>query len=316
MNKGDHIIFDSVRTQVRDMFPDASFYELPTQMPISKRVLKWYSDIELRFVCGTNLLKNRMLYEMGRIPHFRGVRQWDIERGSSSLYGPAILLGCGWQRYQEGHDRYSEKLWNTVLDSRHMHSVRDEYTKEKLAELGITNVLNTGCPTLWKLTREHCSKVPAGKASRVVTTVTDYLRDEKADQRMLDILCRNYDRVYIWLQGYDDGAYLRTLDFHSNMEVIGGDLDTYDRLLEEQDTEFAGTRLHGGIRALQHGRRATFVAIDNRTIEMGRNFGLNYLERSRVDSLDDYLKEDHQCEIELPDEEIKRFKAQFGDNQQ
>ncbi len=313
MNKGDHIIFDSVRKQLCQMFPESSFYELPTQMPVSKRVLKWYSDIDLRFVCGTNLLKNDMLYEMGRRPHFKGVRQWDIELKNKKMYGPVVLLGCGWQKYQKGKDRYSEKLWNMLLDTGYSHSVRDSFTKEKLSELGINNVINTGCPTLWSLSKEHCKCIPTEKASRVITTVTDYHKDEKSDQRMLDTLLENYEKVYLWLQGYNDGDYVRSLNLHDKVTVISGGLDAYDRILEEDDIEYVGTRLHGGIRALQHKKRAVFVAVDNRTIEMGRDIGLNYLERKHINDLGDYIKTGHSNELALPEDEIMRFKSQFGE---
>ena len=313
MNDGDLIIFDSIEKQVVNFFPNTKIYELPTQMPVSKRVLKWYEDIDIRFLCGTNLLKNHMLFEWGRFrPHFKGIRQWDMDIRNKKLYGPVVLLGCGWQKYQKGKDRYSEKLWNLVLDSQYMHSVRDSYTKEKLAELGIRNVINTGCPTLWNLTKEHCKNIPVEKASTVVTTVTDYHKSIEDDQKMIDTLCANYEKVYIWLQGYKDGDYIKQLRLHDKIEVISGGLAAYDSLLSTDDIEFVGTRLHGGIRALQHRKRATFVAVDNRTIEMGNNVKLNYLKRKDIKHLDDYLNEKHRTEIILPEENIRKFKEQFG----
>ena len=312
MNEGDTIIVDSASKQIQDMFPDSKYIILPTQMPVSKRVLKWFSNVDLRFVCGTNLLRNQMLYQWGGLrPHFSGIRQWDFSLKDIDLYGPAVLLGCGWQKYQNGKDRISEFLWHRILDSRYLHSVRDEYTAEKLAELGINNVLNTGCPTLWMLTPEHCREIPKDKAENVVTTVTDYCPDEKADQFMLNLLSENYKRVYIWLQGHEDDNYVKKLTLKSNVIVLNGGLEAYDRLLDTDDIEFVGTRLHGGIRALQHKKRATFIAVDNRTIEMGKNRGLVFLERESIKDLNDLINSEQVCSISIPKDNIDRFKEQF-----
>ena len=312
MNEGDHIIFDGVRSQINGMFPGYKQYELPTQMPVSKKVLDWYKDIELRFVCGTNILKNNMLCEWGRIPHFKKFRQWDVNLCGANLYGPVILVGCGWQKYQNEKDLYSKLLWNKLLSTEYKHSVRDAYTQQKLSELGITNTINTGCPTLWSLTKEHCKEIPAEKANNVVTTITDYSQDLEKDQMMLNVLSKNYDSVYLWLQGYEDDLYAKLLSLPINCTVISGGLSEYDKLLgSEKDIEFVGTRLHGGIRALQHKKRTTFIAIDNRTIEMGDNFGLNYLRRTESDELEEYLLKPHKCNIVIPEKEIEEFKSQF-----
>ena len=312
MNMGDHIIFDAIRTQIDDMFPDTKYYELPTQMPVSERVLDWYSDIDLRFVCGTNLLKNNMRCEWGRyLPHFNGIRQWDIELKNRKKYGPVVLMGCGWQKYQQGKDKYSERLWNELLNKQYVHSVRDNYALVKLNELGISNVVNTGCPTLWSLTPEHCREIPTHKAESVVTTITDYRQDASSDQKMLNVLSEKYRHVYIWLQGYEDGDYLKRLSLKDNMTAINGGLTAFDRLLDRDDIEFVGTRLHGGIRALQHKRRAIFIAVDNRTKEMGKEIGLHYLERSNMNDLIDLVEDEQEYNIALPLKEITMFKEQF-----
>lgn len=312
MNEGDHIIFESASKEIEELFPDSKYVVFPTQMPVSRRVLKWYTKIDLRFICGTNLIRNQMLYEWGRFrPHFHGVRQWDITLRDSNLYGPAVMLGCGWQKYQKGKDWFSEQLWNKLLDDRYMHSVRDDYALEKLSEIGIRNAINTGCPTLWRLTPDFCGSIPKEKAQNVVTTITDYRPDERADQYMLDVLCENYNIVYVWLQGYGDKEYLKKLSLKNNIIVINGGLGSYDNLLERDDIEFVGTRLHGGIRALQHRKRATFIAVDNRTIEMGSNRGLNYLERKNINDLSDLINSKHNYHITIPEKEIERFKKQF-----
>ena len=105
--------------------------------------------------------------------------------------------------------QYTKDFWNYVLDKNVLHSVRDKLTKIKLAEMGITNVINTGCPTMWRLTETFCNSIPRGKARSVISTVTDYMPDIENDKYMLETLKKNYEHVYIWIQGQKDFEYLR-----------------------------------------------------------------------------------------------------------
>ena len=61
----------------------------------------------------------------------------------------------------------------------------DEYTKKKLESMGIRNVINTGCATLWQLTPDFCAGIPSHSASEAVTTLTDYRRDPQMINRWL-----------------------------------------------------------------------------------------------------------------------------------
>ena len=65
-------------------------------------------------------------------------------------------------------------LLKILLSKTYLHSVRDEYTKDMLERIGIKNVINTGCPTMWSLTEEHCKQIPIKKSNSVVFTITDY----------------------------------------------------------------------------------------------------------------------------------------------
>jgi polysaccharide pyruvyl transferase WcaK-like protein len=313
MNEGDHIIYSCITREITEMFPNSKYYELPTQMPVSKRVLKWFSDIDIRFLCGTNIIQRGMVYDLGRhFPHFIGIRQWDLDILNLDMYKPIILFGCGWRMYQRINDSLSAKVWKKLLNPEYMHSVRDEYTKLQLEKMGITNVINTGCPTVWSLTKEFCDNIPRHKAENVVTTITDYGTNIGHDQKMLDTLADNYHCVYLWVQGYNDDKYMQQLELRKNIVLISGGLKQYDDLLNSDiDIEYVGTRLHGGVRALQHGRRTTFIAIDNRTIEMGKNLNFNMLHRDDINSLAEYLKADRESNIHIPEDRIRKFNMQF-----
>lgn len=313
MNEGDHIIYNSASKYVKSIFSESRFVELPTQSVVSTKVLKWFNtDVDFKFVCGTNLLKYGMLIDKKRgFYRFRNVKQWEIPFWNSSLVGPCILLGCGWHHYQEHADVYSNILWNRILDHSYMHSVRDMYTKMRLADIGIENVIVTGCPTLWDLTTDFCAEIPTEKCDKVVTTLTNYNTDVVRDQIMLDLLSENYSLVKIWLQGHQDLHYIKKMSLRHNVKILFGGLDTFDKAMMDDSTEYVGTRLHGGIRALQLKRRSTIISIDNRAIEMGSDFNLNVFPRNEIKQISEYLSQRIVTDIKLPQKEIFEFSNQF-----
>ena len=67
------------------------------------------------------------------------------------------LLGVGMQSIDLEHDmsEYSKKLLKYMLNPKIIHSVRDDETKKALENIGIKNVINTSCPTMWALTPVH-----------------------------------------------------------------------------------------------------------------------------------------------------------------
>ena len=99
-----------------------------------------------------------------------------------------------------------------VLSSTAIHSVRDTYTAHMLAAIGVTNTVNTACPSLWGFTPERCAVLPRIKADNVVTTVTSYMKDRKTDQRLLDFLRARYREVYAWTPTASDYEYVLSLD--------------------------------------------------------------------------------------------------------
>ena len=69
--------------------------------------------------------------------------------------------------------------------------------------------------------------------------------------------------------------------------------------------------MHGGIRALQHGRRALIIAIDNRAREKHRDFNIPVLERDAMVDLEAWIKGGQATDIHIPIAEIDRFLRQF-----
>ena len=303
-NLGDEIIMRYCRRELENLFPGSRFAGIATHVLPTAEETALARRTKYKFVCGTNLLMSRIEHHWRWIlpEGFRGKR--DFRNG--------ILLGCGWGEYQEDCSEYTRMIYRSMLNPSVMHSVRDQYTADKLCRAGIRNVLNTGCPTTWGLTKEHCRAIPVGKADAVVTTVTDYRPDPEGDQEMLNILSRNYNRVYLWPQGRGDLTYLSNLKLPQNLQMLPRNLSALEAVLGGGNVDYAGTRLHGGIHALNYGVRTILLSVDNRAAEMGRDLGLPILERSRIaGELENRIREDFETKIHIPQDNIDRFRNQF-----
>jgi len=301
LNMGDHIIFNSVYNQLTSLINEAFVVEVSTHLPVS-RYLRYTRDFDYKFVCGSNLLRGKMN---------RLFRQWDINIFNAKYIGPCILVGVGWWQYGDEPNLYTKKLYKKILSTDYFHSVRDSYTEKQLKKMGFENVINTGCPSMWGLTKEHCSQIPVRKSDNVVCTITDYNRDVEQDRKLLEILCNNYRNVYLWLQGSNDFEYFKSLKLdNQRIKIIPPNLKAFDSILEK-DVDYVGTRLHAGIRALQKKKRTIIIAIDNRAIEKQKDFNLNCVHRNEIERLDSIINSTFSTNINIPIENIKKWKSQF-----
>ncbi len=304
LNLGDRIIFDSCLKTIKSLYPNAFLVSISTHLPVSCSYMRLLMDADLRFVCGSNLMDFR------NFPF----KQWDISIAKSMLIGPTILLGVGWRQYQARTNLYSRLLYRSVLSRDYVHSVRDGYTEKRLRAIGFDNVITTSCPTMWSLGAPHCRSIPRHKVESVVFTLTDYSRDREADRALVDILRKHYERLHFWVQGYNDLSYFRSLGigYIDDIEVIPPSLEEYDHLLDSaQSIDYVGTRLHGGIRALQKKRRAIIIGVDNRAEEKRRDFGLSVVSRGDAVGLRKAIQSEYATDIRLPEEAIRRWIGQF-----
>lgn len=302
-NIGDEIISISARSFIEPLFPNDFLIRVSTHQSMSFRYRRGLNKSKYGFVLGSNLLKGKMLL---------GFRQWDVSLLDTLQIENLVLVGCGWQTYSGKTDIYSSVLYRRLLSEDMLHSVRDEYTKMKLNDMGIKNVINTGCATMWGLTNEHCQDIPHKKASCVITTITDYNRDYIHDKEMIEQLLRSYEKVYLWLQGNGDRDYAEELGIMGNCEIIPPRLSEFDEILKAGEIDYVGTRLHGGIRALQHKRRTIVVAIDNRAREMAKDFNIPIIERENISFLRKEVEDSFRTDVTINEEEISRFLMQFA----
>ncbi|MGL4542486.1 MAG: polysaccharide pyruvyl transferase family protein, partial [Polymorphobacter sp.] len=236
---------------------------------------------------------------------------WRLRPRDALLGMKVVLMGVGWYQFQRKPDPYTAWLLHRVLDRQALHSVRDSHAQAMLAAIGITNTVNTGCPTLWNLSPERCAALPRRRADAVVTTLNTYIPDRAADARLIETLRSRYQTIHAWVQTAEDHDWLRS--FGADIHILEPSLAAYDRLLRDAPSlDYVGNRLHGGIRALQHGRRAIIVEIDNRAKEMGRDFNLPTVARDDFERLEAMIDGELAIAVTPPAEAIARWKAALG----
>ena len=305
-NNGDAIIMSYCDEILHRLFPDAFFVSLPTHEHIFIPSYKFIKKSDYQFVCGTNLLTSQM----------NQYAQWKIGLHDSVFLKSAVLMGVGWWEYQKKPNLYTRTLLKRVLNNDVCHSVRDSYTEKMLRSIGIDNVINTGCPTMWKLTPEFCKEIPKRKASAVVATVTNYRPNIIRDKQMFDILLQTYATVYVWIQAFEDIAYLKDLGVWGKIKVVSPQLSEYDKFLSEKEVDYCGTRLHAGVRALNYGKRSLIVAVDNRAIEIHNDTNLPIIREEKIkETLEEKINSEWRTEINLPQKNIELWMQQFkGEN--
>jgi polysaccharide pyruvyl transferase WcaK-like protein len=269
-NLGDKIISEAVHREIRRAAPSAWLQVYSSHQALGLRVASSIRRCRVGLVGGSNLLD----FSMGWTSTFN---QWGVGVGSVVLLRGArvVLVGVGSTNYSpRGPSRAAKQLLPRLLSQTQLHSVRDTYTAELLHALGISNALYTGCPTMWNLDPDLLGRIPATPATEAVVVVTDYRRAPELDTGWLRLVKQRYEKVHLWPQGEGDLGYVTSLGL-SGLNILPPTLEGYDDVLagEDRSIDYVGTRLHAGIRALQFGRRAVIISVDNRSREISRSTG-------------------------------------------
>lgn len=302
-NLGDRIIMEAVHHELAGLLAGRALFTVASHEPLSRHTRRLLRRSEYAIAGGTNLLSSRMWFRSN----------WKVGPRDALSVGPkVVLMGVGWYQYQHAPDPYSRWLLRRLLSRTRLHAVRESYAIRRLASIGIDNAVNTGCPSIWQLRPEATGELPKRRARNVVTALNSYrnLDDPAADRRLLETLGRRYAAVYLWVQTHTDYAYAR--DLGCGVRFVEPSVEALDRLLESDlDLDYVGVRLHAGIRALQKGRRAIILEIDNRAREMGRDFGLPTVERGDFERLEAAVEGPLEIAVRPPRAEIDRWKSQF-----
>lgn len=298
-NLGDHFIMDAVWEAVRPLFPDADYVFTPTHRRARLAEMAAGRRAAFSIVGGTNILKSHMLV--------RG--NWKITPLDYFAWRNVVLLGVGWQQYGGPADFATRLFFRRVLSRGLLHSVRDMHTYEHMKEI-IPNVVYTACPTMWMLDRQRCRQIPVRKARHAVFAVTYYRPAPEHDRAVFNLLQRHYETVYFWPQQAQDTQYLRDIGV-TGFVPIPPEIREYDRLLQEVDVDFVGARLHGGIRALQHRRRALIIPVDNRAAEISVSTDLPVASRTDAEAIEQWILNPKPTILTLPTAAIEEWKSQF-----
>lgn len=306
-NKGDYIIVESAKKQLKEIIKDKFVIEFATHAPLlhtyqfDRNMKSNLEKLEIKFVCGTNLLSKTM---------FARRSSWNINIFEAKYMKECVLLGVGAGNFGK-FDFYTKKLLHRSLSHKYIHSVRDEEAKKMLESIGF-KAINTGCPTLWELNKRHCEKIPTQKNKKVIFTLTDYKKDIENDQLLINILNENYEEVFFWVQGFQDFEYLQSLKNIEKINIIYPDIDCYEEFLDNNECDYVGTRLHAGIKAMQKGKRSIIIIVDNRARSMRETYNLNCIERNETEKkLKEYICSTIVTDVKIDENIIKKWKEQF-----
>lgn len=311
-NIGDEIISDSINREMKYLFKNNFCIRYSThtplihtyQLPIIKKHMMYttIAGAKYKFIGGSNILRYSL----------KGVYPgWNINLLDNIFYRGSITIGCGRNINQNKIDRYTSKIYKSILNKDYIHSARDEKTKEFLNELGF-KAINTGCATIWKLTPEHCESIPKYKSENVVFTLTDYNKDRINDQMLIDILKENYKNIFFWPQGSGDYDYFKEMHNTDCIKIVPPLLEEYQSFLSKVGPDYVGTRLHGGIFALQQKCRSIILSIDERARDMNEAYNLGCIERNEINNkLEKNINTKRDSNIKIDTDSINKWKEQF-----
>jgi hypothetical protein len=310
-NRGDDIIMECARKELQPLIDKCFELTLPThvspfhwyQVVRNSLAMRTYADAKYKFACGTNLLIPNLL------THYP---QWNINLFNCKPLHGTILLGVGAGSGAENRlSRYTKMVYDKFLNKELFHSARDERSKQYMERLGL-RALNTGCVTMWMLTPEHCAQIPTNKSDKVVFTLTSSCQLSEESQILINTLADNYSEIYFWPQGIDDFEYLQQFKNISKIKVLPPTKAAYDSYLADNDTDYVGTRLHGGVYALRHKRRCIIIAIDERARAINVDTNLPCIDKNNLSQLSAMINCNLITKINMPFDTIKQWKQQFN----
>ena len=314
-NLGDEIIMDAVMRNMGELFESHFSLRLAThvrnfslaQMLRRNSKVSYFVNADWKFICGTNLIAQNRIGKVNA--------QWQLCPSNLPVYRNCVLIGAGTTGSTEKLDPYARFLYGRVLSREIIHSVRDELTRSIVESLGCRAV-NTGCPSLWELTPERCARIPAGKGERCAVSVSGYRdqTDAAGDAAMLDIVLRNYREVRAWIQTTEDEGYLALLEKRLGIPPLPRlcSLEAFRGFLRGGRTDYVGTRLHGGIFAMQNGCRSLIISIDHRAEGFRETNHIPSLRRRDVESeLEGRINSEFATEIQIDSRAVAGFKSQF-----
>lgn len=292
LNLGDQVVHCYIEKIISEIFTDAFLINLPAYNSFDERSKYIMDKCDLAFFCGTAPLRNSL------------AEHWVFENGDYD--NKVILLGCGWNRDEPDQIHYETKLkYNSALSIKYVHSVRDDYTVDKLSTVQI-KTSNTSCPTMWSL---PSIAIQSFKSENVLLTLNSVRGNYYNDRMLCETICKNYKTIYFLPQSPFDGDYIKSMNIPFNK--LAPTMSNFNKFISNSTFDYIGHRLHGGVHCLNSGKRSFIIGIDNRATEISRKTGLPVLEYGNLELLEEKINSTDEISIEQPSEKINEWKLQF-----
>lgn len=308
MNAGVDVIMKYTYKELAPILENNIVCTFPTHTPLCHsyqiknwEYTNWIKNADYKFISGTNLLKMNM---------FKKAPLWNINIFNYMPLTNAVLVGVGRAGKTEELNWYTKLLYKKVLSKEYIHSVRDEKTKQILEDMGF-KAINTGCITLWGLTNEFCKTINTKKSKNVVTSFNCKSPDIDADSKILQLLKRNYEKIYFWPQTIGDIEYFNKLSNNENIETISNNIDKLSEILNNCDVDYVGARLHGGIYCMHHKIRTIILSVDYRTTDMQKDFNINTISRNDIQKIEEKINTVFETKININEKAIEEWLKQF-----
>ncbi|WP_291297975.1 polysaccharide pyruvyl transferase family protein [Elioraea sp.] len=295
-NLGDEVIYQAVEAALLDLFPAAFIHRIASHEALSDRSHKVLRAADMTFVAGSNLLP----------PDWA---QWRLTLADSMFIDNLVIFGAGWQNDVTQLNRENTKIMRRAFHRTALHAVRDKPAVDNLATLGL-RVVNASCPTLWALDAAATARIPVTRAPEAVVTVTAYRNRPAEDAAFLRLVTESYRKVWFYPQMEDDIPHLERIGF-GHLPRIRATTAAFTRFLAENEVDYIGSRLHGGIRALQTGKRSLILQVDNRARDIAAHTGLPSARLDDPAGIRRWIETPAPTVLRLPEAEIAAWKAQF-----
>nr|BCB22808.1 polysaccharide pyruvyl transferase family protein [Erysipelothrix tonsillarum] len=313
LNMGDLIIVESALEELNPIICNDFNVRVSSHVPLYHFYQNFTRNIykeplktaKRKFILGSNLLfKDFFLTRK---------RPWNIHFLTSKSITDVILVGVGSNGNNKRSSWYTKQLYKKILNKELSHSVRDHNTYDYVTNVLGLKAINTGCPTMWNLTKNHCLTIPTEKSNNAIFTLTDYARDKDRDIYMINTLLSLYKKVYFWPQGSEDANYLNELNVdHTKINIISSNIIDYKNILCQGDLDYVGSRLHGGIYALKNKIRTIIIAVDDRALNKKIDYNLPVIKREDIEeNLVELITNSRETDIRIDEEAINEWKAQF-----
>ena len=312
-NLGDEIILQSFRNEMHSLYDECFVMRFGTHLInftnariiLGGKKIQFLNKADYKIIAGTNLLSRNIQKTAG---------QWPVYGLNKYLYEDSILAGVGLTLEPGMPTPKTVKFYKSVLRQDFAHSVRDEESRVFLESMGFS-AINTGCPTLWGITEERCKSIPREKADCVIFSLSGFQAQQSReyDQVLIDVLRDEYKELSFWCQTNQDEDYLDSFENTGNIPRVYS-LEKFAEILDAGNIDYVGTRLHGGIMAIQHGVRTIVITIDQRARGFQQSNNLKTCERKEVrDKLPKMIENSFETQITVNHEAINTWKRQFNE---